>query len=127
MGEDQALARLREILSRPEYQVDQSRPWWEQLLGPVFDLATTASKLLHLGLSLAEVIRRVTSTPAACIGRADDLGSLRPGAAADLTLLRIAAGEWHFRDSTGVEELAGTRLEPITVIRAGRRYACTPS
>ena len=38
MGEDQALARLHEILARPEFQVDQSRPWWEQLLGPVFDL-----------------------------------------------------------------------------------------
>jgi len=38
VGEDQALARLREILAQPEYQLDQSRPWWEQLLGPVFDL-----------------------------------------------------------------------------------------
>ena len=38
MNEDLALARLREILARPEFQSDQSRPWWEQLLGPVFDL-----------------------------------------------------------------------------------------
>jgi hypothetical protein len=38
VGEDQALARLREILIRPEYQADQARPWWEQLLRPVFDL-----------------------------------------------------------------------------------------
>jgi len=38
VGEDQALARLREVLARPEYQVDQARPWWEQLLAPVFDL-----------------------------------------------------------------------------------------
>src|SRR6267143_5684856 len=39
MDENQALERLHAILARPEYQVDQSRPWWEQLLGPVFDLA----------------------------------------------------------------------------------------
>jgi hypothetical protein len=38
MGEDQALARLRDILARPEYQADQSRPWWEQLFAPVLDL-----------------------------------------------------------------------------------------
>ena len=38
MGEDQALVRLREILARPEYQVDQTPPWWEQLLAPVFEL-----------------------------------------------------------------------------------------
>ena len=38
MGEDQALARLGEILARPEYHVDTSVPWWQQLLAPVFDL-----------------------------------------------------------------------------------------
>jgi hypothetical protein len=38
VGEDQALARLREILARPEFQVDQARPWWEQLLAPVLEL-----------------------------------------------------------------------------------------
>ena len=38
MGEDQALERLREILARPEYQVDRSVPWWQQLLSPLFDL-----------------------------------------------------------------------------------------
>lgn len=38
MGEDQALERLREILARPEYQVDRSVPWWQQLLAPLFDL-----------------------------------------------------------------------------------------
>jgi hypothetical protein len=53
VGEDQALARLREILSRPEYQVDQSRPWWEQLLGPVFDLA---------GYLLARLIQMLADT-----------------------------------------------------------------
>jgi hypothetical protein len=39
MGEDQALPRLRDILARPEYQVDQSLPWWQQLLAPLWDLA----------------------------------------------------------------------------------------
>jgi len=38
MGEDQALMRLRDILARPEYQVDESQPWWQQLLAPVFDV-----------------------------------------------------------------------------------------
>jgi hypothetical protein len=35
MDEHQALERLQAILARPEFQVDQSRPWWEQLLGPL--------------------------------------------------------------------------------------------
>ncbi len=95
------------------------------IAGPVFDLATTASKLLHLGLGLPEVIRRVTATPAACIGRANELGTLAPGAAADISLFRVVQGEFHFRDSAGVEEIGGTRLEPVAVVRNGRRYDCT--
>ncbi len=93
------------------------------IAGPVYDLATTASKLLHLGLSLPEVVRRVTSTPAACIGRASELGTLTPGAAADLSLFRLVDGEFHFRDSAGAEELGATRLDPVAVIRNGRQYA----
>src|SRR5690349_8077199 len=36
MSEDQALALLRSILARPEYNVEASVPWWQQLLEPVF-------------------------------------------------------------------------------------------
>ena len=97
------------------------------IAGPVYDLATTASKLLHLGLSLSDVVRRVTATPAACIGRSDELGTLAPGAAADVSLLRLVTGEWYFRDAAGEEELGGTRLEPVAVIRGGQHYSCTPS
>jgi dihydroorotase len=92
----------------------------------VYDLATTASKFLHLGLTLPAVLERVTTTPAACIGRAGELGTLTPGAAADITLLRLADGEFRFRDSAGTEELAATRLDPVAVIRGGRHYACSP-
>ena len=95
------------------------------IAGPVFDLATTASKFLHLGLPLAEVVRRVTSTPAACIGRAAELGTLKPGAAADVTLLRVVDGSFEFRDSAGHTEQGATRLEPVAVIRNAVHYACS--
>jgi dihydroorotase len=96
------------------------------IAGPVYDLATTASKLLHLGLSLPEVVRRVTSTPAACIGMDGQLGTLRPGALADLTLVRHRTGEWEFRDSWGQTEIGSALLEPVGVVRDGRYIACTP-
>src|SRR6266702_730267 len=95
------------------------------IAGPVYDLATTASKFLHLGLSLPEVVRRVTATPAACIGRADELGILAPGATADISLFRLQQGEFHFQDSAGQVELGGSRLDPVAVIRNGRRYTCS--
>ena len=43
--------------------------------GPVFDLATTLSKFLHLGLTLEQVIARVTTHPAKTFGFAGGLGT----------------------------------------------------
>ena len=55
MGEDQALRRLSEILARPEYHVDQSPPWWEQLLAPVWDLVW--SLIARLVVTLLDAAR----------------------------------------------------------------------
>ena len=60
--------------------------------GPVFDLATTMSKFLHLGLSLDEVVAMTTAAPALVIGHDRALGTLRPGAAADVTLMDAPGG-----------------------------------
>jgi dihydroorotase len=97
------------------------------IAGPVFDLATTASKLLHLGVSLPEVIRRVTTTPAACIGMPGMVGTLARGAVADVSVFRVASGEWVFRDSALEPETGGTRLEPVAALRGGRAVACAPA
>lgn len=97
------------------------------IAGPVYDLATTASKFLHLGLPLVEVIRRVTTNPAKVVGWGDRIGTLAPGAEADVSLLRLAEGEWPFRDTVGRVEIGEQRLEPVAVLRAGRLYPCQPA
>jgi dihydroorotase len=91
---------------------------------PAYDLATTASKLLHLGLPLGEVIRKVTERPAQAIAMEQRLGTLRVGAHADVTVLRLADGEWPLTDAHGQTEYGRRRLEPVAVVRAGRVHAC---
>ena len=49
------------------------------LEGPVFDLATTMSKFLHLGLSLDEVVAMTTGAPAQVIGHDGRAGHAAPG------------------------------------------------
>jgi len=87
--------------------------------GPVFDLATTMSKFIALGLSLPEVVRMTTEAPARVIGAAGTLGTLRPGVGADLTLLRIESGSFQMSDARGDHVTAGERLVPVQVIRDG--------
>jgi dihydroorotase len=65
--------------------------------GPMFDLPTTLSKFLNLGMSLEDVIDRATARPAAAVRR-PDLGTLRPGSLADLALFRLEEGDYAFYD-----------------------------
>ena len=52
----------------------------------IHDLPTVLSKFLHLGLSLSTIIKSSTMIPAAILGMADTLGTLRVGAEADIAL-----------------------------------------
>ncbi|HKV44365.1 MAG TPA: amidohydrolase/deacetylase family metallohydrolase [bacterium] len=94
--------------------------------GPVYDLATTASKFLHLGLSLDEALRKVTAVPAAVIRMADRIGTLRVGAWGDAVVCDLQTGRFDLRDSHGQHRLGRQRLMPTTVVRAGQRYHAPP-
>jgi dihydroorotase len=90
--------------------------------GPVYDLATTLSKFLHLGLSLEEALRRVTAVPAGVIRMADRIGTLRVGAWGDAVVCDLQEGRFDLIDSHGRHRLGRRRLVPTTVVRAGKRY-----
>ena len=77
--------------------------------GPMYDLPTTLSKFLNLGLALPDAIDRATARPAKAMGR-PDLGTLRPGSAADIALFRIEEGEFTFQDVFMVERTGSRRL-----------------
>jgi dihydroorotase len=96
------------------------------LHGPVFDLVTTMDKFLHLGMALPEVIRRTTLTPALFLGRENELGTLKPGAVADITVLELQNGEFPLVDSEGRVEIGNRHLEPTHVFRSGRQLGLLP-
>ncbi len=93
--------------------------------GPVYDLATTLSKFLHLGLSLDEVVRLATSAPADAVGRGDQFGTLKVGAEADVSVMRIEEGKFKFTDAPGDVRIGDRLLVPVVTLRAGRRHAPT--
>jgi dihydroorotase len=87
--------------------------------GPAFDLLTTMSKFLCLDMPLVEVIRAATEAPARALQRSD-LGSFRPGAAGDASVLALEDGAFDYVDSTG-EHMAGrTRLSARGVALNGQ-------
>ena len=66
--------------------------------GPMFDMPTCLSKFMSLGMSFAEVIQASTARPAQVMGLQDEVGTLRPGALADVALFRIESGDFTFYD-----------------------------
>jgi dihydroorotase len=94
--------------------------------GPMFDLPTCMSKFLALGMSLPNVIRATTARPAEILGLQNEIGTLRPGALADLAVFRLLRGRFPFYD-VRMEMREGTVLLQNTLtILNGRPLARVP-
>ncbi len=90
--------------------------------GPVFDLATTLSKFMHLGLTLEQVIERVTKNPSQLFGRLNGLGTLRQGAEADVAVFSLDEGDFEFVDALGAKRTGHRKLRPVATVKAGKIY-----
>ena len=90
--------------------------------GPVYDLATTLSKFLHLGVSLEEVIRRATSNPARALSFPSGTGSLKVGSIADAAVFELREEPWEMVDSMRETRPGKWRLRPMATMKAGRLY-----
>ncbi|HWO32285.1 MAG TPA: amidohydrolase/deacetylase family metallohydrolase, partial [Candidatus Acidoferrum sp.] len=64
--------------------------------GPTFDLLTTVSKFLLLGLPLDKALELVTSKPAHVFDFGLELGTLKPGGPADISILALQGGKFEF-------------------------------
>ena len=95
--------------------------------GPVWDLPTTMTKLLHFGMPLEEIVRRATATPARIMGYEGTIGTLKPGANADVALFELRDGTFELRDSDGNTVTARRRLLAQMTVKDGRVWYERPS
>src|ERR1700681_4822435 len=90
--------------------------------GPVYDLVTEVSKFLLLGMTVDQVIERVTVRPTRMFNFGVELGTLRPGSVADITILEVREGSFVFGDSSGKKRTGRQKLQSVAAIRAGKTY-----
>ncbi len=88
--------------------------------GPVWDLTTTMSKLLHFGMKLDDIVERATAAPAKILGYDGTVGTLRPGANADIALIERRNGNVELKDSDGNTVTARERLITRMTVKDGR-------
>jgi dihydroorotase len=89
--------------------------------GPAFDLLTTMSKFICLGMPLVEVIRSATENPAKALRR-PDLGSFKQGSAGDASIVAIEDGVFDYVDSTGEILKGRTRIAPRALVINGELW-----
>jgi predicted amidohydrolase len=78
------------------------------------------SKMMLLGMSLADVVARSTVNPAKTIGRYPELGNLAVGRTADIAVLEQQTGVFAFKDSWPAKRLGTKRLDCVLTIRDGK-------
>ncbi|MDX2228404.1 MAG: amidohydrolase family protein [Leptolyngbyaceae cyanobacterium bins.349] len=80
-------------------------------------LATVMTRLINLGLSLSDVVERVTTRAAAAIGKSDILGGFKPGQLADFTIFK-----WVEQPSANGSGATTQTLKVCGVCRSGEYF-----
>jgi dihydroorotase len=91
------------------------------LTDQVINLPNVMSKFLLLGMPIDQVIARVTVNSARAIPEYKSYGTLKTGAAADVTVLDLREGDVEFADNYGGKRTGRRRLVPYAVVMSGKR------
>src|SRR5262249_26983008 len=105
-----------------EHPDDENHPFAGQAR---FSLSQAMSSMLALGLTLQQVVPMVTSNAAAMAGASKEIGALKPGMEADVSVLADLRGRFNLQDKRRTEIVAERFLEPVFCLRAGKRYDAT--
>lgn len=107
-----------------EHPDDENHPFAGQAR---FSLTQAMSSLMALGLTLEQVVPMVTSNCAAMLRLEDEIGALKPGMIADVSVLHDDRGRFRLRDNENTEVIAERLLRPAFCLRAGERFEPTAS
>ena len=87
---------------------------------PVVDMPNVMSKFLFLGLTVDQVIERVTANSSKMFAYPEKIGSLAEGSIADVAVLEIQNGEFEFVDTRRGKRIGHQRFVPVSAVRAGK-------
>ena len=102
-----------------EHEDEENHPFAGQAK---FSLVQAMSSMMALGLPLEKVVPMVTANPAKMIDRANEIGALKVGMEADVTVLTQRPGRYVLRDNENTEVIADSLLQPVFCLRAGVRH-----
>jgi dihydroorotase len=90
-------------------------------------LPWTMTEYLHLGLSLEQVIERVTLTPTKVFQFPEKLGTLQTGGLADITIIDLQKGRFALLDQKGQPRIGGQKIVPVAAVHGGTLTKIDPA
>jgi dihydroorotase len=88
---------------------------------PCHSLSNVMSLFLRMGMSVQDVVERVTSNPASALKLGDRAGSLRVGMPADITVFHVEDGEFELFDCYKQSRKADRKIVPTLAFKKGER------
>jgi dihydroorotase len=89
---------------------------------PVKSLANVMSAMIRLGMTVKDVVDRVTCAPAKAVHLEDRAGSLKPGLPADITVFRVDHGNYEITDCYTKVRKADQQIVPLITFKNGKRF-----
>ncbi|HFJ2066290.1 TPA: metallo-dependent hydrolase [Salmonella enterica] len=86
----------------------------------VFSLLHVMSKYLNMGMSFFDVIRAVTTTPARLMKMEGQIGTLAPGAFADISIVKLRKESITFEDTRGVKVIGDHYIDNCATLCNGQ-------
>ncbi len=87
-----------------------------------FNLTFAMTELLALGVGLPDIVAMVSTNCAELLALEGEIGTLAPGALADVSVLNDDRGRWILKDNAGGCVTAERMLTPAFCLRAGERF-----
>jgi dihydroorotase len=85
------------------------------------------TQYLYLGLTVEQVIEKVTLTPTKIFKFAEQVGTLAVGAVGDVTVIDLQQGQFQLFDQKGGTRTAKQRFVPVAAVHGGTLTKIDPA
>lgn len=107
------------LAGTPDTHPDKDHMFFGQIR---FSLVSAMTSMLALGLKIEQVVPMVTSNPAKMCGMENEMGTLKPGLDADISVLHDERGAFVLRDNEGTQVKTDRLVRPAFCVRQGVTY-----
>ncbi len=77
------------------------------------------TQFLYLGMTVEQIIERVTLTPTKVFKFSEKVGTLEPGVTADVTVIDLQNGNFELVDQQGNKRMAKQKFVPVATVHGG--------